>query len=508
VSNRSYLVVSVLAAALATALATLVLRPGRSDLPSSGLTGIEAADDGYWTAPLRDVAGSTRQDAYDERLALSLALPENAAGALAHRLGVSAGDARFAGSILALLATLCVAALYRRVLPLLLTLGLLLLPPMLAHVRSDLGEGTAFGLVALFGYAIVRGHLGLAAFVAGLGIFQKACGWPLGVGVLAAVLEGPNRWRRLLRAAVFATAGVGAAALVATVVFGDAPLDFALRPFVATRETGAAAGPDVRSWLLRAAFPTAYGVGAWFLPVTLAAWILVPGRRVRAPILAALLAGCGFSGVFPDPWRVLPTFLLLPALFAEPVSARSARPDVAVRLASAWLLVLSAVAVVGTRDAGPRALALTAALAIVVDAARARRPADHRTRSLLASAVAAVALFVVGPRLPDVLDPGSARLEFARTVAARVPADAHVIGYCVLAPHVHGTLYYPPFVAHWQAELARPGAPRTIYRVRSQGATMPPPAGFVIEATEPLGTPLYAHDAPDRSVVLDHLVRR
>lgn len=507
-SGRSHLVVSVLAAALATALAAFVLRPGRSDLPTSSITGIEAADDGYWTAPLRHIAGSTRQDAYDERLALSLALPENAAGAIAHRLGVGAGDARFAGSILAIFGTLCVAALYRRVLPLLLTLGLLLLPPMLAHVRSDLGEGTAFGLVALFGYAIVRGHLGLAAFVAGLGVFQKACGLPLGVGVLAAVLEGPNRRDRLVRTAVFATAGVAAAALVATVVFGDAPLDFVLRPFVATRETGAAAGPDVRSMLLRAAFPTAYGVGAWFLPATLVAWLLVPGRRVRAPIFAALLAGCAFSGVFPDPWRVLPTFLLLPSLLAEPVSAPIDPPEVAGRLASTWLLVVSAAAVVGTRNAGPRALALIAALAIVVDAARTRRPADHRTRSLLASAVTAVALFVVGPRLPDVLDPGSARLEFARTVAARVPADAHVIGYSVLAPHVHGTLYYPPFVAHWQAELARPGAPRTIYRVRSQGAAMPPPEGFVVEATETLGRPRYAHDEPDRLVVLDRLVRR
>ena len=498
-----------LVAALATAFVIAARAPGRGDLPDRERTGIEARDDGYWTAPLRRVAGVGRQDAFDEDLALSLALPENALGVLAWRAGVPAADARFAGSALALFASLAAALLFRRAVPALMLAALLLTPPIAAHFGSDLGEGTAFGLVSVFGFAIVRRRLALAAFVAGVGIFQKACGLPLGVGVLAAVLIGRGRIARLRSAALGAAAGVAVSVGLAVAMFGDAPIAFVLRPFLATRDTDA--GSDVRTLLVRALVPGAFEVGSAFFVVAAAAFIALPHRRIRAPIVTALFAGSLFAAAFPDPWRMLPTWMLLPALLADSRApdARSAR-DPSPMLASMFLLAqtLAGGAHLRIGDAAHRigALVAIAAGALAFDRLRARWPAS-RAVAIACGAVLAAPLAFFHAATPS-QGTSTARTQLAQRIAARLPADAHLIGHAFLSTRFRGTLYYPPFQAHWEPELSRPNAPATLFRVLVSGSTTPPPAGYAVSASEALGLVTYGRDAGPVRAVLETLTRR
>lgn len=498
---------SILYALLVTGSLLAGLAPGRSDLPDRAFTGAEAPDDGYWTAPLRRLAGTGRQDAFDERLALSLALPENALGALAWRVGVPAADARFAGSVVALFACVLAALLLGGLVPAFILSLLLAAPPILGHLRADLGEGTAFGLVSLFGLAIVRGRFGLAAFVAGIGIFQKACGLPLGVGVLAAVLAGPGRAGKFGKAVAGTALGVGLSAAVAVFVFGDAPLAFVLRPFAATRDTGA--GIDLKSFLLRAAFPGAYGVGTAFLWIAAAAWVALPHRRPPPALVAALLAGFAFSGAFPDPWRVLPTWMLLPALLAR---SRDDRPRIegVGRLASAWLVVQACVAAAprGPDHSPPPGILLGLAVVFVgLDLWRARAPA-HRWTALPLAIVLGITSVVWLPPTIVTNSHDVDRLRLAERVAVRLPADAHLIGYSFFAAKFRGTLYYPPFQALWEPELEAPDAPTTLYRVRAADSKAPPPSGYASTATESLGRVPYGRRVDPGPVVLETLRRR
>ena len=495
---------SSLFALLVTVSLVAGLAPGRSDLPNRALAGTEAADDGYWTAPLRRVAGTGRQDAFDERLALSLALPENALGALAWRLGVPAADARFAGSVVALFASLLAALLLGGLVPAFFLALLLATPPILGHLRTDLGEGTAFGLVSLFGLAIVRGRVGLAAFLAGVGIFQKACGLPLGVGVLAAVLAGPGRATKFGKAALGTVIGVGLATAVAMLVFGDDPVAFVVRPFTATRDTGA--GIDGKSFLLRAAFPGAYDVGYAFLWIAAAAWVALPHRIPPPALVAALLAGFAFSGAFPDPWRALPTWMLLPSLLARPRD-EAPRIEGAGRLLSACLVAQAVVGAAAWHAPGPRTLLALAVVFLGLDLWRARAPASRWTALPLAIALGVASVVLLPPtRITTAHD--VAHLGLAERVATRLPADAHLIGYSFFAAKFRGTLYYPPFQSLWERELDASDAPSTLYRVRAANSKAPPPKGYASVALESLGRVPYGRTLEPGEVVLETLRRR
>ena len=280
-----------LAAAVAVAFPAALFvgaEPGRHDLPSRARTGLEAPDDGYWTAPARRLAGAGTTDRFDHDLALALAGPQNAVAAAATAVGVPHRDARFLGSALgaAVLAGLAVLGLAGRARGAgAVLLAVLWTPPVLGHLVADLGEGTALALTALWAVAALRGRFGLAAFVAAVGLSQKACGLALGVGTLVGVLAEPGRrGPRVLAAGVGALLGVVATAAGAALVFGDDPLQFVLRPWRATGETGA--GASGLAVLVQAAFVGHHGVGVELLPAFLAAVVVGTWAGPRRPMWA------------------------------------------------------------------------------------------------------------------------------------------------------------------------------------------------------------------------------
>lgn len=515
--------VVLLVAGLATTGLVAFLRPGGSDLPDRGATAMEAPDDGYWTSPLRRAAGTGRQDAFDEGLALSLALPENAVGRLALSVGLPADDARFAGSALALFAMIACAlrAGGRATLAL---AALLLSTPILGHTRSDLGEGTAFGLVACFGLALSRDRLALAAFCAGVGLFQKACGWPLGLGAVVAALSSAARPRRLLAVAGGASAGIVVCIAIAVLGFGDDPVAFLMRPFVATRATSP--GIDAVSFVLRAAMPLSFDVGPRLVLGAVAGVALVRARAASPALVVAFLAGHAFCALFPDPWRTLPVWCLLPSLVAgrrdgAPPERPPERPPASLgaRLASRCLdlyLLLQVCAVgavvgLGASASTLAARAATVALALVCDATLAwlrrwRPRVEAWTRWTTTSAIAGVALVASAPALASLGDGGDERGAFAHRVAQALPGDAHLVAYSFVATSFHGTLYYPPFTALWEDELV--AGPTTLYRLRSATATAAPPKGYAVETTRPMGAVRYGRSPDPSDVVLDTLRRR
>ncbi len=518
--ERRRLLLTLIAAVLATAGILAYLAPGRSDLPSREVTGMEAPDDGYWTSPLRRLAGQGDQDEFDENLALSLALPENALGALAWELGVPAKDARFAGSALALFATIASALWLGGPVAIALLLALLLAAPILGHFRSDLGEGTAFGIVSLFGLAIARKRIRLAAFLAAIGLFQKACGWPLGVGVLAAVLIGSGRAGRWKDAAIGTAAGVALCAALAALVFGDDPIAFVVRPFVATGQAGA--GIDVKSFLVRAAFPCAFDVGPRLFLAAALIWVLLPTHRVRTPLVVAFLAGSAFAALFPDPWRVLPFWCLVPALLGAPgiddpgIETRVARRMLSLyaiaQILAAWLAYFTAALTSGEISLPPRVLVWVGLAAIALDigfAGMARTRFTTMGRWLRIALVANLGLLPISTTRIEVLRNGGVeRSDFAARVAAHLPEDAHLIAHSFLAASFRGTLYYPPFQPLWERELDGPDAPVTIYRLRSETSTSSPPSAYAVESALPMGSVRYGRHPDPRPVVLETLRRK
>ena len=502
-----------LAGLLLVGLVVLTVRPGAHDLPSGARTGMASPDDGYWSAPLRRLAGAGGQDTYDDRLALSLALPQNALGAAAHALGVPYEAARFAAVLLG--AAIVGASILR-----LRQGGAFLLPflataPVFAHLGSDLGEGPAFAISTAFAVAALRRRWVLAGLLAGLGLSQKACGLFLGVGLLVGVLaEGAGRVPRLARAALGVAIGVLASVAVAVCVFGDEALPFLLRPWQATQETGA--GIPSLSRLVSMAYPAHHGVGASFALPFLVVALLARRLGPRPPaIVAAAAAGLLFAGAFPDPWRILPVLPLFAfALHREPSSKGETQAA-----PGPWaflLLALAAPQAVGALLAWigwrPGAIVLTA-LSLGTIAALAT-PAAQRARWIpLLAAGAWMAALVVGAT--DIARTLAARttqrLEFSAEISRRLPPDAHLVGYSFLAARFRGTLWYPPFESLWTPELESSG-PTTLYRLRTlhdnDPAVVPVPSGYDLLSSDTLGKHLYSGDDVLRPLVLDTLHRR
>ena len=502
---RAALVGVLVAAALAVGLA-----PWAHDLPSRDATGLEAPDDGYWTAPTRRLAGAGEQDDYDHDLALSLALPQNALAAAAVALGVPYGGARLAGSLLGAAVLAAVAALWlrgRRHLAGFALLVTLATPPVLGHVLSDLGEGTALGLCALWATAALGRRWTFAGAIAALALSQKASGLALGLGTLVGVLADPTgRATALRRAAVGVAAGLSCAVGLAVVVFGDAPFAFLLRPWTATHDTGA--GSHGWGWLVQAAFPGAHGVGASWAPAALAVAIvaaLAPARRPSPAVLAATVAAFLFAGAFPDPWRVLPALpLLVATLVDDPHADRDA--STALRALPLVLALAQVVGALAAAVATAKAVALVAATVAAVVAVRgAGRWLVARPR-VRAVVLALPLAWAVGASGHLFRAPATARRALADEVASRLPADASLVGYSFLSSAFRGRLYYPPFDTLWADELAR-RAPTTLYRLRVPAGDVPPPgpAGYRVVRTDDLGARLYNRELRARPLVLDTL---
>lgn len=518
-----------LAAAVGLAFAGAVavaFTPGETDPWRRALTGVEAPDEGYWSAPLRRLARAGDQDDYDHDLALSMALPQNALGALAHALGAPYERARFVGPLLsaALLAAAALAWLARRTLPERIVgvalLVALLSPPVLGHLRSDLGEATALGLAALWGLAVLRGRLGLAGVVAGLAITQKTLGASLAVGLLGAVLAAASPGRALTRALLGGTLGLVVAAATAALVFGDGPLAFLARPFVATRDTGA--GARGLGLLVQAAFVGHHGVGVALLPFYGAATLLLAllgSRRVALGPTLAAAAGLAFAGAFPDPWRIVPTLPIFAlALAPPPASDRRTLP--------AWTLLLlllpqavgAALATLGRSSALVLSLATAAAALPLLWMLRGdpsppdARPGARRALGR-AAAAAVVALGAVSGSVAGALAAATGsreRLDVAAQVASLLPSDAHLVGYSLLSAHFPGTLWYPPFAPLWADELARK-APDPLYRLRvpaaDEAGPPPAPAGYVVGDAVLLGLHPYNREERARPLLLETLRR-
>jgi hypothetical protein len=517
-------VVAVLVGLGFAAAVAFTLEPGSHDLLRRSATGLEAPDDGYWSSPVRRLARAGDQDAYDHDLAVALALPQNALAAAAVAVGLPYPAARFSGSLLAaaVLAGCVVAGLAGRARAAgLVGLAFLLTPPVVGHLASDLGEGTALGLSALWAVAALGRRFTFAGLVAAVALSQKALGLSLGVGTLVGALASADRRRDLPRAALGVAAGLASAVVVAVVVFRDAPLAFVLRPYVATDETQS--GTKGLAVLVQAVFLGHHGVGRWLVPGFAAAAIVgafAGPRRPSVAVIAATVAGYAFAGSFPDPWRVLPTLPLLAATFVDtaPARARGTRgPSAGANAArdgtSPWAVapaVLAAPHAVGGLVAwfGPStALVLGGATAAVLVTLFLLR------RRLGARPAAAFALAGVGAALAAVLTARTValrtdvRLALARDVAARVPADAPLIGYSFLASAWPGTLYYPPFQSLWEDELAR-RRPPVLHRLRvaaKDGSVPPGPAGYVVSASVPLGDRFYNRDEVPRPLLLETL---
>lgn len=524
-----------LAAAVGLAFAGAVavaFTPGETDPWRRALTGVEAPDEGYWSAPLRRLARAGDQDDYDHDLALSMALPQNALGALAHALGAPYERARFVGPLLsaALLAAAALAWLARRTLPERIVgvalLVALLSPPVLGHLRSDLGEATALGLAALWGLAVLRGRLGLAGVVAGLAITQKTLGASLGVGLLGAVVAAHAPRAAFARALLGGAVGLLVAAATAALVFGDAPLAFLARPFVATDDTGA--GARGLGLLVQAGFVGHHGVGVALLPFYGAATLLlalVGSRRVAVGPTLAAAAGLAFSGAFPDPWRVVPTLPLLALALAPP-------PREDRRTLPAWtlLLLLLPQAVGAALSAFGRfgALALglfTLAAAIPLRwmgqgtwmGRRGAAPPDGRPGAgrveWRPAAAAVLALVGAAGSVAGSMAAATGsrdRLDAAAQVASLLPPGAHLVGYSLLSTRFAGTLWYPPFAPLWADELARK-APDPLYRLRVPAADEagPPPAptGYAVVDAVLLGLHPYNREEHARPLLLETLRR-
>jgi len=515
-------VLAIVAGLLFAAAVVGILEPGAHDLLRRSATGLEAPDDGYWSAPVRRLAGAGDQDAYDHDLAVALALPQNALAATAVAAGVPYRWARFAGSLLtaAVLAACVVAGLAGRARAAGLALfAFLLAPPVVGHLASDLGEGTALGLAALWALAALGRRWFLAGFLAAVALSQKALGLSLGVGTLVGVLASTERRRDLPRSALGVAAGLASAVVVAVFVFRDAPLAFVLRPYVATDETQS--GTKGLAVLVQAVFLGHHGIGRWLVPgfaTVLLLGVFAGPRRPSVAVIAATVAGYAFAGSFPDPWRVLPTLPLLAATFVDTVPGRAKGPrGPAARAttsgASAWAgapVVLAAPHAVGGLVAwfGPStALVLggtTAAVLVALFLLRRRLGARPAAAFALAGVAAALAAVFSARAIALRTE---VRLALARDVAARVPSDAPLIGYSFLASAWSGTLYYPPFVALWEAELAR-RRPLVLYRLRvpaKDGPVPPGPAGYEVTSSIPLGDRFYNRDEFPRPLLLETL---
>lgn len=519
---KGAVVLAVLVGLAFAATVVFALEPGEHDLLRRAATGLEAPDDGYWSSPVRRLAGAGDQDAYDHDLAVALALPQNALAAVAVAVGVPYPAARFAGSLLAaaVLAGCVAAGLAGRARAAgFVLLAFFLTPPVVGHLASDLGEGTALALAALWALAALGRRWFLAGLLAAVALSQKALGLSLGIGTLVGALASADRRRDLPRAALGVAAGLASAVVVAVLVFRDAPLAFVLRPYVATDETQS--GTKGLAVLVQAVFLGHHGVGRWLAPGFVAALLVgtfAGPRRPSVAVVAATVAGYAFAGSFPDPWRVLPTLPLLAATFVDTVPGRAKGPrGPAARApasgASAWAAapaLLAAPHAVGGLVAwfGPStALVLGGATAAVLVALFLLR------RRLGARPAAALALAGVGAALAAVLSARTValrtevRLALARDVAARVPADAPLVGYSFLASAWSGTLYYPPFVALWEAEVAR-RRPPVLYRLRvpaKDGPVPPGPAGYEVTSSVPLGDRFYNRDEFPRPLLLETL---
>ena len=522
-SARRRLLLAALGGLLLAGLVVLAIRPGSLDLPSGARTGMASPDDGYWSAPLRRLAGAGRQDAYDDRLALSLTLPQNAIGAGAHALGVPYDAARFAAVLLG--AALVGFLILHRwpgggfLLPFLVT------APVFCHLGSDLGEGPAFAISTAFAAAALGRRWMIAGLLAGLGLSQKACGLFLGVGLLVGVAtDAAGRGRAFVRATAGVALGVLASVGTAVWIFGDAALPFLLRPWQATEETGA--GLPTLSRLVSMAFPTHHGVGAAFALPFLVVTLLARRMGPRPPALvAAAGAGLLFAGSFPDPWRILPVLPLFAfALHRErggdeaPPSTSSAplAPSPPPGPWAALLLVLAAPQAVGALLAWigwrPGAIVLTAlslALILALSTSYAQRA---RAIPLLAGLAWLAALVVGAADTARTLSTRTTqRIDFAAEVSGLLPADAHLVGYSFLAARFHGTLWYPPFESLWEPDLRSSGPP-TLYRLRTlhtpASALLSVPSGYVLVTSVPLGPHLYSGDDLLRPMTLDTLKRR
>ncbi|MBL9086168.1 MAG: hypothetical protein JNM10_03420, partial [Planctomycetia bacterium] len=133
---KGAVVLAVLVGLAFAATVIFALEPGTHDLLRRAATGLEAPDDGYWSAPVRRLAGAGDQDAYDHDLAVALALPQNALAAVAIAVGVPYPAARVAGSLLAaaVLAGCVAAGLAGRARAAgLVLLAFLLTPPVVVH---------------------------------------------------------------------------------------------------------------------------------------------------------------------------------------------------------------------------------------------------------------------------------------------------------------------------------------------------------------------------------------
>ena len=507
---------AVLLGAVAVAALVVVFPPGAHDALPIRLAGTAAIDATYWSAPASRLAGAGGLEPYDHGLALSLALPQNALGVLAHALGAPIEVARAAGSLVAAFALGALAVLFggRRG----LALGVLLANPfVLGHLATDLAEPLALAVVAAWCLAVARGRLLAAAVLAGLGVFQKGCGLFLGVGCLAAVVcGGPGAGRRLARTAAGAAIGVAAAVLLAVGLFHDDALDFVLRPWRATADVrpvaAAASGRAALDRLVQLLFAGYHGAGPRLALPLAAAALLAPRSRPGAPATAALLAGLVFYGLFPDPQRLLPLvpLLLLPAL--EPEESGPPRGGL---LFAAVLSTQAASAIVGAVGVRASAVALAvASVAVLVPLLAGGRRGSGRGAGLAATVLLAASA-VVGPLALR----GEPRLyatdlvDLSRIVARRVPAGGDLVAYAAVGHVFRGTIWYQDFEDQWTRQLDA-ARPRRLWRLRAEplGAeprpAPPGPAGYApVGVPARLGVWPYHYDSSPVEVVLDELSR-
>lgn len=504
------LLLALLSGAVYVSLLLVFFPPGRFDLPPIRVAGTAAIDETYWSAPVRDLMGAGRMEPYDQGLALSLALPQNAVGAAAGSLGAPVDVARVSGSLLAAFALAAMAVLFggwRGA-----ALAVLLANPVVwGHLASDLGEGPAFAIVVGWLFAASRGAWGLAAFLAGLGVFQKGCGLFLGVGCLAAVVVARDRLARLARCALGVALGVGTCVLVAWAVFGDSPLAFLARPWTTTADVRPVPGASVSAWLghlVQTAFAGYHGAGPALAVILIAAFAASRASQPGASALAALVAGFAYYAAFPDPQRLVP---LVPLLVLPAFPTSCAVPD---RVAGrgAWVLTLLlapqvAAATVGFVGLDAPAWALLAATVVLLAVGWAWRERPlSRQDSGLPLAVSLAAMLVLAVFEPGIRTEDLHRL--ADSVAARVPRDAGLVASPVLGLRHRGTLWYRDFEPLWRDDLAR-AKPSRLFRVRGVAPDAPPrppdpPEGFV-PAANPilLGRFPYSWDSRPVDVLLE-----
>jgi hypothetical protein len=512
---------AVAAGLIAVVLLLVLFPPGRYDVPALRIAGTAPIDETYWSSPVRERMGAGRLEPYDHGLALSLALPQNALGALAAAVGASVDVARHAGSIAAVFALAALAVLLGGLRGVALA-SLLLAPFAFGHLATDLAEGPALALVVGWLWAADRGRWAIAAAVAGVGVFQKGCGLFLGVGCIAAVLSAGNAWpRRLLACALGAAAGVAACVLAAVLLFHDDPLAFLVRPWTTTAEvrSPAAAVSGLLGHLVQAAFAAHHGAARALVVLLVAALFLAPRARVAVAALAALAAGWAFLALFPDPQRLLPLvpLLVLPAFPARGERAAPVRTRGGLLLA-AVLAPQAAAALVALFASRAPAVALAGA-AVVMYALAWRfggvgSPARWGLVLGIVSLGSAVHVFstagLTDPLLARAVGGlrGTALRGLADEVAARVPPDAGLVASPVLGLRHRGTLWYVDFRERWRDDLAR-ARPSRLFRVRSTSPGAPlgpaaPPPGYAPSGPPALlGTFPYAWDSHPVDVWLE-----